>query len=78
MGSEDQSREYIDAVIKDFKNDPEKLWDLNIFGRTLGTLISEGINSKIYQMPEDTQMKLGNTLQKITNEGRGGMICILL
>ncbi|MBQ4347050.1 MAG: stage IV sporulation protein A [Firmicutes bacterium] len=78
VGSEDQSREYIDAVIKDFKNDPEKLWDLNIFGRTLGTLISEGINSKIYQMPEDTQMKLGNTLQKITNEGRGGMICILL
>ncbi len=52
--------------------------DLNIFGRTLSSMVSDGMQNKIYRMPEDAQMKLQETLQKIVNEGSGGLICIIL
>ncbi|MBR2851829.1 MAG: stage IV sporulation protein A, partial [Anaerotignum sp.] len=54
------------------------IWDLNIFGRTLSSMVSDGMQNKIYRMPEDAQMKLQETLQKIVNEGSGGLICIIL
>src|SRR5699024_8621683 len=78
VGSEEQSKEYIQEIINEYKKDESKIWDLNIFGRTLSTLVNEGMNSKINKVPEDTQMKLQETLQKIVNEGNGGMICIML
>lgn len=78
IGTEEQSRQFLDEVMKDFENDPAKIWELNIFGRTLDNLISEGMYNKIYNMPEDAQIKLKSTLQKILNEGNGSLICIIL
>lgn len=78
IGNEEQSREFIDALIADYESEPEKIWDLNIFGRTLSSMVSDGMQNKIYRMPEDAQMKLQETLQKIVNEGSGGLICIIL
>lgn len=62
----------------DYDIDPSKIWELNIFGKTLSSMVKDGIQNKIYRMPEDTQEKLGETLQKILNEGSGGLICIIL
>ena len=78
IGTEEQSKQFLDEVMKDFENDPAKIWELNIFGRTLDNLISEGMYNKIYNMPEDAQIKLKSTLQKILNEGNGSLICIIL
>ena len=54
------------------------MWDYNIFGRSLKELITDDLNSKLMRMPEDTQYKFKETLQKIINEGNGGLICIML
>ena len=62
----------------DMKNNPDAVWNLNIFGRTLDSLLTEGINGKLYSMPQDAQNKLQETMEKIINEGNGGLICILL
>ena len=78
IGNEEQSREFIDHLIADYEEEPEKIWELNIFGRTLSSMVSDGMQNKIYRMPEDARMKLQETLQKIVNEGSGGLICIIL
>ena len=78
IGNEEQSHEFIRNLIADYESDPEKIWDLNIFGRTLSSMVNDGMQNKIYRMPEDAQMKLQETLQKIVNEGSGGLICIIL
>lgn len=78
IGNEEQSKEFIDNLIQDYETAPEKIWDLNIFGRTLSSMVNDGLQNKIYRMPEDAQMKLQETLQKIVNEGSGGLICIIL
>lgn len=78
VGTEEQSKEFIDDILNTYKTDKEKIWELNLFGRTLDTLVNEGMNNKIYTMPEDAQLKLQESLQKILNEGSGGLICIIL
>lgn len=78
VGTEEQSKEFIDDILNTYKTDRQKIWELNLFGRTLDTLVNEGMRNKIYTMPEDAQMKLQETLQKILNEGSGGLICIIL
>ena len=78
VGTEEQSKEFIDDILSTYKTDRQKIWDLNLFGRTLDTLVREGMNNKIYTMPEDAQIKLQESLQKILNEGSGGLICIIL
>ena len=55
-----------------------KIWESNIFGKSLYDIASEGLSNKIKKMPEETQMKLQETLQRIVNEGSGGLICIIL
>lgn len=78
VGSERQSEELVNYLLKEFEGQPEKLWDSNIFGKSLYDLITEGLQNKLYKMPEDAQMKLQETLQRIINEGSGGLICIIL
>ena len=78
IGSEEQTKEYMNKLKNDMKNNPENVWELNIFGRTLNSLLTEGINGKLYAMPQDAQNKLQETMEKIINEGNGGLICILL
>lgn len=78
VGSEEQSRDLIN-YLKDEMNRPDgNIWDLNIFGRTMSDMVKDGLQNKIYRMPEDAQGKLQETIQRIVNEGNGGMICILL
>lgn len=78
VGSEKQSEELVNYLLKEFEGQPEKLWDSNIFGKSLYDLITEGLQNKLFRMPEDAQLKLQETLQRIINEGSGGLICIIL
>jgi len=64
--------------MREFEDDPKKIWESNIFGKSLHELVKEGLQNKLYRMPEDAQAKLKETLQKIINEGSGGLICIIL
>ncbi len=78
IGTEKQSEELVSYLLKEFEEEPEKIWNSNIFGKSLNDLIGEGLHNKLNRMPEDSQLKLKETLQRIVNEGRGGLICIIL
>lgn len=78
MGSEKQSEEFYKSILEQFENDPSQIWQSNMFGKSLEELVKEGLQNKLYKMPEDVQFKLQKTLQKIINEGNGGLICIIL
>lgn len=78
VGSEKQSEELVNFMLQEFEEDPQKIWDTNIFGKSVHELVNEGMHSKLCKMPEDAQAKLQNTLQRIVNEGSGGLICIIL
>jgi len=78
VGTEKQSQDLINYFAQEIENDPSKIWDMNVFGRTMQDMVREGLQSKLYRMPEDAQMKMQETIQRITNEGRGGLICIIL
>lgn len=78
VGSEKQSEELVNYLLSEFESDPIKIWESNIFGKNLHELVNEGLQNKLCKMPEDAQMKLQETLQRIINEGSGGLICIIL
>ena len=78
VGSEKQSEELVNYLMKEFEDDPIQIWNSNIFGKSLHELVNEGLQNKLYKMPEDAQCKLQETLEKIINEGSGGLICIIL
>jgi stage IV sporulation protein A len=78
VGTEKQSEELVHYLLREFEENPQKIWESNIFGKSLHDLVNEGLHNKLYKMPEDAQFKLQETLQKIINEGSGGLICIIL
>ena len=78
VGSEKQSEELVNYLLSGFENDPKQIWESNIFGKSLHELVNEGLQTKLSKMPEDAQMKLQETLERIVNEGSGGLICIIL
>ena len=78
VGSEKQSEELVNYLLSEFENDPKQIWESNIFGKSLHELINEGLQTKLAKMPEDAQIKLQETLERIVNEGSGGLICIIL
>ena len=78
VGTERQSEELVNYLMREFEGDTSKIWESNIFGKSLNELVNEGLHNKLYRMPEDAQKKLQETLQKIINEGSGGLICIIL
>jgi stage IV sporulation protein A len=78
VGTEKQSEELMRYLSDEMQRDPQKVWELNMFGKSMSDLVKEGIQGKLYRMPEDAQMKLQEALQKIINEGSGGLICIIL
>lgn len=78
VGTERQSEELVKFLLKEFEEDPQKIWESNMFGKTLHELVGEGLNAKLSHMPEDARVKISETLEKIINEGSGGLICILL
>ena len=78
VGSEKQSEDLVNYLMKEFEEDPTQIWKSNIFGKSLHELVNEGLQNKLYKMPEDAQCKLQETLERIINEGSGGLICIIL
>lgn len=78
VGSEKQSEELVHYLLSEFETDPTKIWESNIFGKSLHDLVNEGLQTKLNKMPEDARGKLQETLQRIINEGSGGLICIIL
>lgn len=78
VGSEKQSEELVNYLLSGFESDPQKIWNSNIFGKSLHELVNEGLQTKLAKMPEEAQVKLQETLERIVNEGSGGLICIIL
>lgn len=78
VGSEKQSEDIVKFLLNEFEENPASIWESNMFGKSLHELVNEGLNAKLAHMPYEARMKLTDTLQKIINEGAGGLICILL
>lgn len=78
VGSESQSEDLIMYLLKEFEENPTKIWESNIFGKSLHELVNEGLHNKLFRMPTDARMKLQETLEKVINEGCSGLICIIL
>lgn len=78
VGTESQSQDLVDYLSEKFENDPDGIWDTNLLGKSLYSLIDDNIGTKILAMPADAQRKMKKTLGRIINEGKGGVLCILL
>ena len=78
IGSEIQSKELINYIMKDYESDPASIWKSEIFGRSLDTIVQEGIQAKLSIMPENTRYKLSQTVTKIVNKGSSNLIAIVL
>ena len=78
IGTELQSKELIDYIMKDYNTDPSSIWKSEIFGRSLDVIVKEGIQAKLSMMPENTRYKLSNTVTKIVNKGSNNLIAIVL
>ena len=78
VGTKEQAEEVIKSLSDEYEENPKKLWDSNMFGKSLYDLMSDGLEGKLMHIPEESRQKLGQTLEKIINEGSNGLICILL
>lgn len=78
VGSESQSEELVRYLLDGFEDDPHKIWESNIFGKSLNELVNEGLRNKLYHMPTDARMKFQETLERVINEGCNGLLCIIL
>ena len=78
VGTEQQSEELVKYLLSEFENNPQGIWDTEMFGKSLHELVNEGLTNKILAMPQNAQSKMRKTLGRIVNEGKGGVICILL
>lgn len=78
VGDEKQSQELVSYLLSEYEGNTEKLWESNIFGKSLYELVNEGLNTKLSRMPEEARMKLKDTISRIINEGSNGLICIIL
>ena len=78
VGSEKQSEELVVYLLREFEEDPIKIWQSNIFGKSLNELVNEGLQNKLYRMPQEARQKLQETLERIINDGCSGLICIIL
>ncbi len=78
VGTEKQSEELIMYLLSGFEENPKKIWESNIFGKSLHELVNEGLHNKLYKMPVEARMKLQETLERVINEGCSGLICFTL
>ena len=78
VGDEKQSEDLINYLLGEYEGNTEKLWESNIFGKSLHELVNEGLHTKLYKMPPDARNKLRETIERIINEGCSGLICIIL
>jgi stage IV sporulation protein A len=78
VGTEKQSEELVQSLMAEFEQDPQTLWETELFGRSLHEMVREGLSKKLFRMPEDVQEKIQDALTRIINEGSGGIFCILI
>ena len=78
VGSERQSEDLVNYLLREFEESPNKIWESNIFGTSLYGLVNEGLHNKLYRMPGDARIKLKETVERIINEGCNGLICIIV
>ena len=78
VGTEKQSEEFVSFLLEEFEKDTQKIWETDIFGKSLQDLVKEGLSSKLMDMPEDVRGKLQETLRRIINDGTEGVMCIIL
>jgi len=73
-----QSQDLVEYLNEKFEAEPESIWETNLLGKSLSSLVDDNISAKIVMMPADAQRKMKKTLGRIINEGKGGVLCILL
>lgn len=78
VGTAEQSEELIKYMLEEFEDDPRKIWESNMFGKSLYELVNEGLHTKLEHISEDSRTKLSETLSRVINEGANGLICIIL
>lgn len=78
VGSEKQSEDLIMYLLNEFEEDPIKIWDSNIFGKSLHELVNEGLHTKLARMPVDARMRVQETIERVINDGCNGLVCIIL
>ena len=78
VGDERQSEDLVQYLLGEYEGNTEKLWDSNIFGKSVFELVNEGLTSKLRRMPDDARLKLKDALTRIINDGANGLICLLL
>ena len=78
VGSEKQSEDLIMYLLSEFEENPVKIWDSNIFGKSLHELVNEGLHTKLARMPVDARMRVQETIERVINDGCNGLVCIIL
>ena len=78
VGSESQSEDLVRFLLDEFTEDPQKIWESNIFGKSLNELVNEGLRNKLLHMPTEARIKFQETLERVINEGCNGLICIII
>ena len=78
VGTEKQSEELVNYILNEFEENPQSIWTSNLFGKPLNELMGEGLQSKLNRIPDEERVKLQETIQRVINEGSGGLICIIL
>jgi DNA invertase Pin-like site-specific DNA recombinase len=78
VGNEKQSEDLIAYINQEMSEDPTKIWELNMFGKSMHEMVRDGLQNKLFRMPESAQMKFQETLQRLINEGSGRLICIIM
>lgn len=78
VGSEQQSEELVGYLLREFEESPARIWESNIFGKSVSDLVNEGLHNKLCRMPDKARLKIGETVEKIINDGCNGLICIIL
>lgn len=78
VGNEKQSEDMVNYLLQEFEGDTSKIWQSNLFGRSFNEIVGEDLQAKLKRMPDDSQKKLREALERIINEGGGGLICIIL
>lgn len=78
VGSEEQAKDLISYISENTKEDPNGIWETNIFGKSIKQLVEDGISTKVNKLTDESQQKLQDTMQKIVNDSNGGLICIII
>ena len=78
VGSEKQSEDLVRYLLDEFEEDPTKIWESNIFGKSLHELVNEGLHTKLSRMPQEARLKIQETISRIINEGCSGLVCLIL